>query len=146
MGLVSRFLVVDDEFVSLSKLKLLLSSYGDVEEAGSGREAMEKFHRAHTEGRPYRLITMDIDMPDMRGPDAVAEIRRWENRQGFHGAGRGVKILMASAMTDAENIMSSFIQGCEAFLPKPFYRAILEEALHSLGFCEAPRGTEGSEC
>lgn len=43
---MSKFLVVDDEFISLSKLRHLLSRYGEVDVAECGRTAMEMFHRA----------------------------------------------------------------------------------------------------
>jgi len=124
-----RILVVDDEFVSLSKLTLLLSPYGECKAATSGEQALTMVKAAHEEGRPYRLITMDIDMPGMSGQEAVAAIRKLELARGIVTAADEVKILMVTAMTDGRNIMASFRTGCEGYITKPFTKESLGKAL-----------------
>ncbi len=128
-----KILVVDDEFVSLSKLSLLLSGFGQCDAATHGGQALEKFKLAHQEGSPYDLVTLDVDMPDMSGQQVVEAIRNWETDQGIRSHQGEAKILMVTGMTDGKNIMSAFRKGCEGYIPKPFNKADIEKALGEIG-------------
>lgn len=134
-----KILVVDDEFVSLNKLTLLLTAYGDCTGATNGEQALDMFIAAQEAKAPYDLITMDIDMPGMSGQEVVEKIRRWELDHGISSAKDEAKILMVTAMTDGKNIMSSFRRGCEGYITKPFDNGKIEQALHDLGFSRLPK-------
>ena len=43
--------------------------------AYNGQEALEKFISAHHNGRPYDLITLDVEMPIMNGKTAAEKMR-----------------------------------------------------------------------
>ena len=122
-----RILVVDDEYVSRTKLKVLLQAYGDVDAAGSGEIALQMVARARKECVPYRLVTMDINMPDMNGQEAVRRIRELEGTDGPAG-----KILMVTVTDDSKDIMASFREGAEWYLVKPVTPAKITEALEKL--------------
>ncbi len=127
-----RILVVDDEIVSRTKLKRLIANYGEPDAAKSGEEALELFYKSHREENPYRLITMDVDMPGLSGQETVTQIREFEENIQMTSPDNRAKILMVSGMTDSTEIMSSFREGCEGYLTKPFNQETLEDALKKI--------------
>lgn len=126
-----RILIVDDEFVSRQKAKKILSAYGDCDEAGSGSEAFLAFRLGHESGEPYDLITMDIVMPDMDGLEALKKIREYEKQRSVP-PGKEVRVLMLTAKSTPKTVISSFWEGCEAYVLKPFDREALEQSLGEL--------------
>ncbi|PKK88316.1 MAG: response regulator [Candidatus Wallbacteria bacterium HGW-Wallbacteria-1] len=124
-----RILVVDDDFISLTKLKALLSIKGDCQAATNGAQAIEMFIEAHAAGKPYDLITMDIEMPGMTGYEAVEAIRAWEKENRIFMDGSEVAVLMVTVKSDSGNFISSFKSGCEGYIIKPFDRAAIEKAV-----------------
>ncbi len=133
-----RILVVDDEYVSRTKLKVLLQAYGDVDAAGSGEIALQMVARAREECVPYRLVTMDINMPDMNGQQAVRRIRELEGTEG-----PASKILMVTVTDDSKDIMASFREGAEWYLIKPVTPAKITEALEKLDISPAGMAGQG---
>ncbi|MBN2412667.1 response regulator [candidate division KSB1 bacterium] len=123
-----RILVVDDDYVSRTKLKSLLSAYGDCDAVDNGEIALKMFEKAYKESVPYNLITMDIEMPDLSGQEVVHSIRQWELENKVKTS-RQVKILMITIKNDVDDIMSSFKEGCEWYLTKPVTPENLREAL-----------------
>ena len=128
-----KILAVDDEFVSLKKISLLIASHGECDTASSGEEALELFVRAHLENQPYQLITLDVDMPGMNGPEVVKQIRAYELEHGITSLKDAVKVLMITAMDDGKTIMSAFKQGCEGYLTKPFNQDSIQKSLATIG-------------
>lgn len=127
-----KILIVDDEFVSRKKAQKILSQYGECDIAISGTEALEAFHLAHEEAKPYDFITMDILMPDMDGVDALKGIREWEESHNIQ-LGNGVKVVMVTASKTSDSVLSSFSEGCEAYVVKPFGKEDLTRAISELG-------------
>ena len=128
-----RILIVDDEFVSRKKAQKIMAQYGECDIAINGTEALEAFKLAHEEeGRPYDLITMDILMSDMDGIEALKRIREWEESKNVQ-LGKGVKVVMVTASKASDSVLSSFNEGCEAYLVKPFDKEDLTKAMSELG-------------
>lgn len=127
-----KILIVDDEFVSLQKLSLLLADKGICDAATSGRQALSMFSKAHEEKAPYELIALDYDMPDLTGPEVVTMIREHETALGINSKANTVKILMVTALSDGKSIMTAFKQGCEGYLTKPFNKESIETSLKNM--------------
>ena len=127
-----RILVVDDDYVSRTKLKALLSAYGDCDIAPSGEIALELFTKAHEEGAPYQLITLDIKMPGKGGKEVLTEVREWETANACYKSRTTAKIVMVTIMKDSENIMGSFRENCDGYLIKPITPEKLREYLAKL--------------
>ncbi len=127
-----NILIVDDEPISRTKLKLLLSSYGRCQEAITGEQAIEMFIESFNQGEPYDLITLDINMPGMSGQEVAEKIRKFE--AGIETPSLvNVKIMMVTGENDSDVVMASIIQGCNGYLLKPFGKDTLEKALVRMG-------------
>lgn len=123
-----RILIVDDETVSLTKLKTLLSIYGDCDLASCGEQAIQLFKKAEAEAKPYNLITMDIQMPGMSGQDAVAAIRDLEKIKSLSPT----RIVMVVIASDMKAISASMKSGADALLVKPFTEDSIREVVNRL--------------
>ncbi len=132
-----RILIVDDDYVSRTKLKALLAPCGDCDAVPDGALAVSMFEKAHQESVPYDLITMDIDMPGMSGQETVQKIRQWEHDQRAYRNGAGeARVLMVTVKKDPKAIVASFRDGCEWYLIKPVTPEKLRDAFPRLGFAE----------
>ncbi len=115
-----KILIVDDEEISRDKVSNLLSEFGECTAAEEGSDALCLFGFAHGEGAHFDLVTMDIDMPGLRGQDVVKAIRRWESKRVELGADPGrVKIVMLTSMSDSHSIFVSYRHLCDDYIVKP---------------------------
>ncbi len=129
-----RILIVDDDYISRTKLKALMAPYGDCDAVYNGVLALQFFKQAWDDCAPYDLITLDVDMPDLRGEEVVHTIREWEQAKKCYQNNEEIKILMVSAMKDGQTVLKSFSKGCEAYLFKPVTQASIRESMEKLGY------------
>lgn len=126
-----RILIVDDDFSSRLILQEMLSPYGDCDIAVNGTQAVESFMLAWHEDRRYDLICLDIMMPDVDGQVVLKGIRSMEESEGIL-LGEGVKIIMTSALSDKQNVLTAFHELCDAYLVKPINKRKLIDHLKEL--------------
>jgi len=76
----SRALVVDDIKFNVQVIEKFLKKYGvaETDHAINGKEAVEKYIKLFNQGNFVNLITMDYDMPEMNGVEAIQKIREFE--------------------------------------------------------------------
>ena len=89
-GIIMRILIIDDDFVSRSKLEALLTVYGDCDTAEDGNKGFEMFEKSHKDSSSYDLITMDIDMPGISGHEVLSKIREWEEANEIYKQGQAL--------------------------------------------------------
>ena len=94
-----KILIVEDDFVCRKVLQKMLATYGEVEIAVDGNEALEAFRLAQENGETYDLICLDVMMPEMDGHEVLAQIRKTEEVAGVGGLDR-VKIMMTTALAN----------------------------------------------
>lgn len=130
-----KILIVEDDFTSRLLLQEVLKTYGTVELAVDGQEAVAAYKTAVEAGEPYRLICLDIMMPVKDGHQTLKEIRALEEEKGILSS-QGVKIIMTTALSDPRNVMDSYHGLCDAYIIKPVDRAALINELVRLGIAE----------
>ncbi|MCG6141013.1 MHYT domain-containing protein [Leptospira mtsangambouensis] len=106
----SKILIVDDVKQNVELIQLLMTSNGhEVEIARNGKEALDLFLT-----KPFDLILMDIQMPEMDGLEATRQIRTYEKK----GSSR-IPIIALSASVFDEDKISAKNAGMDGFVSKP---------------------------
>ncbi len=123
LGPATEVLIVDDEPTNRLVLRAYLRSIGlSADEAANGRAALDKVKTRNGEGRSggYRLIIMDINMPEMDGTTATRLLMDAFEKGGWKKA----PILAVTAAniqteTDMQNLLAvGFSQICTLSLRK----------------------------
>ena len=130
-----RILIVEDDFVSRNFLSKFLSKYGECDLVVDGLEAIDAFLIALKDEEPYNLICLDIMMPKVDGVKVLKTIRDLEKQYGVLQEKR-VKIIMTTAVTEAQLVQTAFDYGCEAYAAKPIDTQKLIEVMDKLGLME----------
>ncbi len=106
----AEILVVDDNPVNVEVASHMAETLGyRTEIATTGVEAVQALQR-----RPYRLVLMDLQMPEMDGYDATREIRAIEQRTGT----RTPIVAMTARVAEAER-RRTLGAGFDDYLAKP---------------------------
>lgn len=102
-------LLVDDEQTVLEVTAHMIERLGyTVTRARNGREAIERF-RESPEG--FRLVILDMIMPEMGGGEVFDQLKRIHPR---------VKVLLASGFSMQGQAREIMNRGCIGFIQKPF--------------------------
>jgi len=101
-----KILIVDDEEKMRQVIKIYLEKEGyAVEEAGDGREALEKINMTE-----FSLILLDVMMPEIDGWTVCRKIREESS----------VPIIMLTARSEEYDKLFGFELGVDDYLTKPF--------------------------
>jgi PAS domain S-box-containing protein len=123
--LAGRVLLAEDVAASVRLVRAMLQRVGvEIEVAENGLAACQKCCESMAQGRPYDLVLMDIQMPEMDGLEASRRLRA----AGWQGP---IVALTANAMQgDREKCLAA---GCDGYLSKPLDRdALLQAAVQYL--------------
>ena len=122
-----RLLLAEDNAVNQRLAVRLLEKQGhDVTVAVNGRRVVEAWQRSLTENKPYDLILMDIQMPEIDGFEATRAIRdqQWDSTR------IPIVAMTAHAMTgDRERCLDA---GMDDYLSKPLQAEKMWEAIDRL--------------
>ena len=123
-----RVLIVDDNATNRLVFHEMTSLWGlDPTEVAGGEQAFAELERAHNAGQPYRLILLDLQMPELDGFEVAKRIR--ENPIGYE-----LEILMLTSLGmkgDAERCKEI---GIGAYLVKPVKQSeLLDGIMLALG-------------
>jgi CheY-like chemotaxis protein/anti-sigma regulatory factor (Ser/Thr protein kinase) len=121
-------LVAEDNEINALLMRALLTRLGHrALITSNGFDALQGWLAAQSDGTPYDLVLMDIQMPRLDGIEATKRIRASEA-----GQGRRTPILALTANTQAEDRSACFEAGMDGFLVKPLDRDKLALALAEL--------------
>jgi CheY-like chemotaxis protein len=105
-----RILLAEDVPENQELAVALLEQWGHtVVVASNGREAVQKF-----DSRPFDVVLMDIQMPEMSGLEALAAIRRRETHLGSHTP--VIAVTAHAIRGDRERYLA---RGMDGYVPKP---------------------------
>ena len=121
----TRFLIVDDNELTLSLLYTMLNSlgYSDITGATSGKIALDALRSARTVTEPFDIVLIDMIMPEMDGWRLAAEINK--NRE-INQAQLYLMVPEGSFGADAKMKLLEWFNG---YLYKPIKRRKLVELL-----------------
>jgi PAS domain S-box-containing protein len=109
-----RILLAEDNPMNQKLAVRLLEKQGHtVVVANNGREALEAMYGERAVG-PFDAILMDVQMPEMDGLEAAAEIRRRECAAGGH-----VPMIAMTAHAMKGDESRCLTAGMDAYVPKP---------------------------
>ena len=112
-----RLLLVEDNDDHRSLVSRILRKVGcRVTIAENGRIAIELAQAARDEGRPFEIILMDVQMPELDGLATTRLLR---------SAGVTSPIIAVTARAMTTNQEECLQAGCDDFIPKPFDRTKL---------------------
>lgn len=120
---MKKILIVDDDAELRASLSEILRGAGYyIDEAASGKEAIEKATLSD-----FDIALLDLIMPRMSGIDALIELRRVNPK---------TKIIMLTAFATVENAIEAIKKGASEYISKPFkinellttIRRVFEEA------------------
>ncbi len=116
-----KFLVVDD---SATMRRIVINSlqrigFSDTVEASDGQEALSKFDTS------INFIITDWNMPNMTGTEFTKVLRTIP-----HGV--SVPVLMVTARSVKEDILTAMEAGVNNYIVKPFTPAVLKEKIDAL--------------
>jgi nitrogen-specific signal transduction histidine kinase/ActR/RegA family two-component response regulator len=108
-----RILVMDDdELIRTMIIKALLKCSCSVDVADDGRDAIEMYKSARTNGRPYDLVIMDLTVPGgMGGREAILVLREIDPH---------IKAIVSSGYSSNPIMSKPKDYGFDAGIAKPF--------------------------
>ncbi len=127
-----RILIAEDDRISRAFLQKFMVTYGEVEVAVDGMDAIDIYMDAIKEGKPFDLLCLDIMMPKVDGLKVLKVIRQLEN-QNDKASDKKIKIIMMTALADIGYVDEAFRLGCDAYASKPVETGNVEEAMRNLG-------------
>lgn len=131
-----KILIVEDDLASRRFLSKFLSKYGECDIVVDGLEAIEAYMISMREKTPYDLICMDIMMPKVDGVKVLKAIRDLEKQHSIIAENR-VKVIMTTALAEAELVKIAFEYECEAYAAKPIDTKKFVEVMEKLGLIQA---------
>ncbi len=121
----ARILLAEDYDINRELITDMMRQLGlTIECAVDGEEAVSMIHEARVLGRPYGLVLMDLQMPNLGGLEATERLRQ----SGISEDELPVVALTANAFAD--DIENCLAAGMQAHLAKPVSMQRLADALN----------------
>ncbi|KAI9659826.1 MAG: Histidine kinase [Bathelium mastoideum] len=117
-----KVLVAEDNKVNQEVVlrMLKLEDIYDVTVAADGQEALDHVKASMAAARPFNLIFMDVQMPNLDGLESTRLIRQ---------AGYEAPIVALTAFSEESNVKECMASGMDHFLSKPIRRPALKKVL-----------------
>jgi PAS domain S-box-containing protein len=116
-------LIVDDNFTNRILLQEMTTSWGLVPTiTANGKEAFDRFNKAFASGKPFRLILLDMQMPELDGFEVAKMIKD-------ASSGEDVRIILLSSSGQKGDADHCKEVGISGYLLKPVKQSDLLDAI-----------------
>jgi two-component system, sensor histidine kinase and response regulator len=124
----TRVLIVDDNATNRMVLKEMISLWGLVSsEAADGKEALTRIKEANESGKPYRLVLLDLQMPEMDGFETARKIKELN-------LGKEITLMLLTSLGRKGDAARCEEVGISGYLIKPIKQSeLLDMILISFG-------------
>ncbi len=126
-----KILIAEDDLASRKFLYKFLSQYGECDFVVDGLEAIDAYMLSISENSIYDLICLDIMMPKVDGVRVLKAIRDLETQRGIVPEKRS-KVVMTTALAQAEYVNKAFEYNCDAYASKPINIEKFKEVMSKL--------------
>ena len=110
-----RILCVDDDISMLNTIEDILISAGyEVSLAKSGQQAIDLMNK----GISFRLVLLDVDMPEMDGYETFKAIRSGPDKDG------NIPIIFLTGMDGPDFEIKGWEYGAADYITKPFIKSV----------------------
>lgn len=124
---MQKALIIDDSRAIRRILGSAVRELGfEVSEAENGRQALETLIGMQP---PAEIVLVDWNMPEMNGLEFVSHVRA-------DGRWNGVKLMMVTSVTEADQMVKALTAGADEYIMKPFTKEVLHDKLRLLGVVE----------
>ena len=118
-------LIADDDEILLKTASETLESLGPrVEIARNGIDAIEMIKKRHQEGKDYRVVIVDLKMPDLDGVETIRRIRKEVDSD--------LPVLLISSYDWSDVEKEAKDAGVNGFLSKPLFRSTLYQKINEI--------------
>jgi two-component system sensor histidine kinase/response regulator len=132
-------LVVDDNATNRRILDEILLNWGMRPTlVDGGRAALQALERAHDEGKPYGMVLLDYQMPEMDGFEVATRIQQ-------HAELAGTTIMMLSSVGEGGDTQRCRALGVAGYLTKPVRQSVLLDAILAVFARSVPQLKSGSQ-
>jgi CheY-like chemotaxis protein len=116
-------LIADDNFTNRIVLQEMTASWGLAPSlAGDGKEAIDRLKKAYDSGKPYRLLLLDLQMPELDGFDVAKKIKE-------NPLGADLKIILLTSLGRKGDAARCKGAGISGYLTKPIKQSELLDAI-----------------
>ena len=116
-------LIVDDNFTNRIVLQEMTASWGLVPSlAVDGKEAIDRLNEAYDSGKPYHLLLLDLQMPELDGFDVAKKIKD-------NPLGDDLKIILLTSLGRKGDAARCKEVGISGYLNKPVKQSELLDAV-----------------
>ena len=106
-------LAVDDNKTNRAIIGKIVSGFGcEVSQASTGSQALSMLRENSLKGKPFRLVLLDMQMPDMDGEEVLKEIKTDPDL-------RKTPVIILTSMGQRGDAAHLEAMGCSAYLLKP---------------------------
>lgn len=117
-----KILIADDHLIYRETLKMMLQPYGQCVAVEDGVQAVQAFRDALNTDKPFQLVLLDLQMPNMSGQEALLQIRQLEKRK--HGTTLSGQVyavvFIQTSVEEPEELVAAYEKGrCNGYLLKP---------------------------
>ena len=139
-----RILVVDDEEFCISSMKAMLQKagldiYHQVDFCINGEEALKLLIKQYTQGKSYKMIFTDFEMPVMDGIKMTSEIRTFLTHQMDLQRDQQPRIFGLTGHCTNSFTIKGLQSGMDLVLSKPIYYIKLEKLLYQHKIIAKPK-------